>query len=121
MGGKMNKYGPNSPQVEIFIERLKVMTDEEARGIAARSAARDAAWSAARDAAWDAAWIAPWGAAWIAARSAAWIAAWIAPWGAAWIVTAIVAMDLITEEQFQILTEPFAEILVELGIVWEGK
>jgi hypothetical protein len=30
-------------------------------------------------------------------------------------------MDLITEEQFQILTEPFAEILVELGIAWEGK
>jgi hypothetical protein len=97
MGGKMNKYGPNSPQVELFIERLKVMTDEEARGIAARSAAR----RAARDAAWD------------AARDAAWIAAWI--------LTAIVAMDLITEEQFQILTEPFAEILVELGIAWEGK
>jgi trimethylamine:corrinoid methyltransferase-like protein len=34
---------------------------------------------------------------------------------------AIVVMDLITEEQFQILTEPFAEILVELGIAWEGK
>jgi hypothetical protein len=129
MGGKMNKYGPNSPQVELFIERLKVLTDEEARGIATRSAAWDAAWiapwgaarSAARSAAWSAARDAAWDAAWIAARSAAWIAAWIAPWGAAWIVTAIVAMDLITEEQFQILTEPFAEILVELGIAWEGK
>jgi hypothetical protein len=97
MGGKMNKYGPNSPQVELFIERLKVMTDEEARGIAARSAAR----RAARDAAWD------------AARDAAWIAAWI--------LTAIVAMDLITLDQFTILTEPFAEILVELGIVWKSS
>jgi hypothetical protein len=111
----MNKYGPNSPQVELFIERLKVLTDEEARGIAARSAARSAARDAARSAAWDAA---AWSAAWIAGRD---VAAWIAPWEAAWIVTAIVAMDLITEEQFQILTEPFAEILVELGIAWEGK
>jgi hypothetical protein len=114
MGGKMNKYGPNSPQVELFIERLKVMTDEEARGIAARSAARraarDAAWDAARDAAWIAAWILAWDAA-------AWDAAWIA----AWILTAIVAMDLITLDQFTILTEPFAEILVELGIVWKSS
>jgi hypothetical protein len=115
MGGKMNKYGPNSPQVELFIERLKVMTDEEARGIAARSAAR----RAARDAAWDAAR----DAAWIAARDAAdWDAAdWDAAWIAAWILTAIVAMDLITLDQFTILTEPFAEILVELGIVWKSS
>jgi hypothetical protein len=140
MGGKMNKYGPNSPQVELFIERLKVMTDEEARGIAARSAARraarDAAWDAARDAAWIAArdaadWdAADWDAARDAARDAAWIAAWIlawdaaawdAAWIAAWILTAIVAMDLITLDQFTILTEPFAEILVELGIVWKSS
>jgi phage protein D len=133
----MNKYGPNTPKVELFIERLKVMTVEEAKRIAARSAAWDAARSAARDAtrveawdaardatrveAWDAARVAARSAAWDAARSAAWDAAWDAARGAAWIVTAIVAMDLITEEQFQILTEPFAEILVELGIVWEGK
>jgi hypothetical protein len=78
-------YGPNSPQVELFIERLKVMTAEEVRGIAAR----DTAWDAARD--------------------------------AAWIATAIVVMDLISEEQFTTLTELFAEILIELGIAWEGK
>jgi hypothetical protein len=59
--------------------------------------------------------------AWDAPRNAAWIAAWDAPRGAACIVTAIVMMDLISEEQFQILTEPFSEILVELGIAWEGK
>jgi hypothetical protein len=87
MGGEMttNEFGPNTGKVELFIERLKVMTDEEFE----RIAPRDAAWIAARD--------------------------------AAWIVTAIVAMDLITEEQFTILTEPFAEILIELGIAWVGK
>jgi hypothetical protein len=84
MGGKMNKYGPNSPQVELFIERLKVMTDEEVR-VADTRAAAWAAWDAARDA------------------------------------ETIVVMDLITLDQFAILPEPFAEILVELGIAWEGK
>jgi hypothetical protein len=121
----MNKYGPNSPQVELFIERLKVMTAEEVKTLIERLAVQDAAWEAAWDATWNttcaAARNTAWDAAWIAAWDAARDADWIAPWGAAWIVTAIVVMDLITEEQFQILTEPFAEILAELGIAWEGK
>ena len=53
---------------------------------------------------------AAWSAAWDAARSAVWDAA-----------GAIVLMDLINAEQFAILTEPFAEILTELGIVWEAS
>jgi hypothetical protein len=125
MGGKMNKYGPNSPQVELFIDRLKVLTDEEVERIAARDVARDAAreaaWDAAREAAWDASWDAAWDAAREAARDAAWEAAWDVAWATSRTARAIVVMDLISEEQFQIITEPFTEILVELGIVWEGK
>jgi hypothetical protein len=166
-----NEFGPNTPKVRLFIERLKVLSVEEVKGIAAwrasrdprawnparnpaRRAAWDTAWVAARDAAleaawdtargaarvaaWDAARLAAWDAAWDAARDAAWDAAldaaWVAARDAAWDETlnparraawdaaldaaAIVVMDLITEEQFTTLAEPFAEILVELGIVW---
>jgi hypothetical protein len=120
-----NKYGPNTVQVELFMERLKVLTDEEVERIAARDVARDAAreaaWDAAREAAWEAARDAVWDAAWNTAWDAAWDAAWDVAWATSRTARAIVVMDLITEEQFTILTEPLAEILVELGIVWEGK
>jgi hypothetical protein len=124
-----NEYGPNSAQVKLFIDRLKVLTDKEVK----RIAAWDAVWVAARDAAWDVARSAAWDAACIAARGAAWDAiweatrnitrntAWNTAWNTNWAARAIVVMDLISEEQFTILTEPFAEILVELGIVWERK
>jgi hypothetical protein len=122
-------YGPNTPKVELFIERLKSLSDEEVRNVAARlaawAAAWDAAWDAARDAAWDAARNAARNEAWDAALDAAWDPAWDAAldtaWDAARVAAAIVVMDLITEEQFTTLAEPFAEILTELGIVWEGK
>jgi hypothetical protein len=117
MGGKMNKYGPNSPQVELFIERLKVLTDEEVERIAAWNTAWDAAWDTAQNTAWIAARDAAWNTAWDTARDAAWDTARDTTRAA----QAIVVMDLITEDQFTILTEPFAEILAELGIVWEGK
>jgi hypothetical protein len=94
-------YGINTPEVQRLIDRVGKLTEEEIEAVAAR----DAAWDAALDAAWDPAWDAALDTAWDAARVAA----------------AIVVMDLITEEQFQIVTEPFAEILTELGIVWEGK
>jgi len=113
-------YGPNTEQVTAFIERCKVLTGDEIEKIAAWSSASwgDAwyvAWEAARLAAWDSIWYAAWDAAWDAAacdptRLAAAIAA-----------RTIVVMDLITAEQFAILTEPFAEILVELGIVWKAS
>jgi hypothetical protein len=110
-------YGPNTPKVELFIERLKSLSDEEVRNVAARLAA----WAAAWDAAWDAARDAAWDAARNAARNEAWDAALDTAWDAARVAAAIVVMDLITEEQFTTLAEPFAEILTELGIVWEGK
>ena len=90
-------YGRNTEQVIAFIERCKVLTDDEIEKIAT---AHDAAWSAAP----------AWSAAWHTAREAAWSAH-----------AAIVVMDLITAEQFAILTEPFAEILAELGIVWKAS
>jgi hypothetical protein len=105
----MNKqYGPNTPQIELFLERLRVLSVEEVDAAAARVAARVAAWDAAQVAR---------AAVWATARAAVWATAR----AAAWAAEAIVVMDLITEEQFTILTEPFAEILVELGIVWVGK
>ena len=92
------KYGRNDALVTEFIERCKVLTDDELQKIAVRSAAWDAAWYAAGYAAWDASWDA-----------------------AGYAAGAIVVMDLITAEHFAILTEPFAEILVELGIVWQAS
>jgi len=112
------KYGRNDALVTEFIERCKVLTDDELQKIAVRSAAWDAAWDAAYSDARS--------AARESVRSAAWDAAWDAAGSAAWYVAgyaagAIVVMDLITAEQFAILTEPFAEILTELGIVWEAS
>jgi hypothetical protein len=45
--------GPNGEQVAAFIARLRTLTADEAKLLAA---AWDAAWDAAGDAAWDAAW-----------------------------------------------------------------
>jgi hypothetical protein len=121
----MNKYGPNSPQVELFIDRLKVLTAEEVKRIAARSAAWDAgwiaAWDATREAAWNTTRDTAWDTAWDAARNTTRNTAWDATWAATRAAQAIVVMDLISEEQFQILTEPFAEILAELGIFVGGE
>jgi hypothetical protein len=108
-----NEFGPNTPKVRLFIDRAGNPCREEVREIAARDAAWNAVWDAAQDSARvvarDAAWNAAWDAVWVVARDAARVA------------TSIVVMDLITLEQFTILTEPFAEILTELGIAWEGK
>jgi hypothetical protein len=117
----MNIYGPNSPQVELFIERLKVVTAEEVKKLIERLAVRDTAWNTARNTAWNTARNTAWDAAWNTAWDATWNTTRDAAWDATRAAQAIVVMDLITEEQFQILTEPFAEILVELGIAWEGK
>jgi len=124
------KFGSNTPQVNLFLERINVLTLEEiktsmARGTAlnaalniarktarqiARAMARNAAWNTARNAALDTTWNAAWYAAQVDAQDSAWSAGDVA--------TAIVVMDLISEEHFKILTEPFAEILTELGIIW---
>jgi pimeloyl-ACP methyl ester carboxylesterase len=112
----MGKYGPNTESVEAFLAQLPGLD------YAAWAAARAAAWDAEADAAWDAAWAAAraaawaaeraaaWAAAWAAARAAAWAAARAAAWdaarAAAWAAEALVVRDLITREQFDIITGP---------------
>ena len=85
--------GPNGAEVAAFLNLLPTLTSTQwdAARAAARAAARDAACDAACDAAWDAAWDAACVAAWDAARYAA---------------RALVARDLITREQFDVLTAP---------------
>ena len=81
--------GPNGVEVAAFLELLPTLTSPQ--------------WSAAWFAAWDAAG----NAARVAARNAAWDAAWVAARGAARNAAgALVVRDLITTEQFDILTAP---------------
>ena len=101
-------YSQNSEQVTAFIERCKVLTGLESEKLVALDAAWDAAWLDTRITTLEPAGFARRVTAWDAAGDAAGVTA-----------CAIVVMDLITAEQFAILTEPFAEILVELGIVWK--
>ena len=88
--------GPNGKAVAALIECAKSLTEREAEELkaawfAARSAARFAAWSAARFAAQN------------AARNAACDAVCDA-------VCALMARDLITEEQFDVLYGPWASV-----------
>jgi hypothetical protein len=111
--------GPNGEQVAAFIDACRAMTKDDWKRV---DAAWAAAWAAARGAAWDAAWDAARGAARAAARAAAWDAAWDAARGAAWAVAwgaaraaawdaarAIVTRDIITVDQYDILTQPFVD------------
>ena len=77
-------FGPQGEHVAALIERASHLTGDEARKL---NAAWDAAWDAARG----------------AARGAAWEAAWGAAWDAAW---ALVVRDLVSTEQFDVLTAP---------------
>ena len=79
--------GPNGEAVAAFIERFRTLTPEQAKKL-----------YAARDAAWDSA-----GAA---ARAAARAAAGVAAGSAA---APLVVRDLITPEQYAILTRPFVD------------
>ena len=106
-------FGPNGEQVVAFLDRVRTLTPEQARKVAAAwAAAWDAAWDAARDAAW-------WAAAWDAARAAAW---WAAAWDAARAAAraaagdaagdaagAIILRDLITPKQYATLVRPFVD------------
>ena len=74
-------FGPHGQDVIAVIERAKTLTRDEANRLWA-------AWGAARDAAWG------------AARDAAWDAA-----------LAYLVRDLITVEQFDILTQPWHEVI----------
>jgi hypothetical protein len=134
-------FGPQGHKVAGLIERAARLTDDEARRLTAawgtarntaRNTAWDAAWDTARNTAWDAAWdtarAAAWDAAWAAAgaaagaaawaaagaaagaaaRAAAWDAAWDAAGAAAW---ALVAADLIPDDQFRVLTGPWIDVI----------
>ena len=94
----MNKYGPNSAQVEALLEKIKTITPEQAKAL---------------DAPWDAPWKAVWGAAWVAVREAALEAALVAVWDA---VLVTVTKDLISEDDFNTLYGPWKEVMeVENG------
>jgi hypothetical protein len=134
--------GANGQQIVAIIIALKSITYKQAQELgAARGAARVAAWGAAWVAAWDAArgaawdaargaaWVAAWdaarGAAWDAARDATWDAARDAAWdaarGAAWdaardAILALLTQDIITAEQFEILTGPWASVMGSLEV-----
>ena len=85
-------FGPQGEQVAALIERAGRLTRDEAKSLCA---AGDAAWGAAWDAARDAAGVAAGVAAWRASRDAA--------WGAG----ALITRDLITREQYDLLTGPW--------------
>ena len=101
-------YGPQTPLVEALIERARDLTPNEFERL-------NAAWDSARRAAWVAVWNAAWDAARDAAGDAAWDAAWDAARDAAWdaardAARALVVRDLITEDQYRILVQPWASV-----------
>jgi hypothetical protein len=101
--------GPNGEIVAALIDRASRLTLSEAKALAATwYSTWYAAWDAARYAAWYATWDAARYAAWDAARAAARDAAWDAARAAAW---ALIARDLITPEQFDLLYGPWASVI----------
>ena len=113
--------GPQGEQVAALIGRVGKLTVGEAEKLvatreAALDSAREAALASAREAAWDAARVAAMVAAWAAARGAAMAAAWEpareASRGAAWVAAlALVVRDLISKEQYNLLTGPWAQVI----------
>ena len=87
-------FGPSWALVVNVIRRAAVLTEDEARSLAAaRAAAWDAAWDAARAAAWAAAW----DAAWDAARAAS--------------VADLVGQHGLTQEHIDKLMAPWVQVL----------
>ena len=87
--------GPNGGEVVAFLDLLPKLTTTQ----------WSAAWTAARDAAWYAAWYAAWDAARDAARDAAW---------------ALVVRDLISTEQFDVLTAPMRAAGIDFDALGEA-
>ena len=102
--------GPNGEKIAAIIARVRVLTPDEQRALLRAQyggPARDPTRGTARDAAWVAAMNAAW-----AARNAAWNAAWAAARNAAWAaVLATITRDLITQEQFDTLYEPWRRVI----------
>ena len=111
--------GPNGVEVAAFLALLPTLTTtqwnaaREVSGDAARSATRSATRSAARVAALDATW----GAARFDAGEAAWAAARFAARFAAW---ALVARDLISTTQFDVLTAPMRAAGIDFNALREA-
>ena len=113
----MEKYGPNTTEVEALLEKIKTITPEQAKAL-------DAPWDAPWKAVWGAVWTAVWGAgreagreaaleaaleaAWVAVRETAWDAGWVAVRDA---VLVTVTKDLISEEDFHTLYSPWASVM----------
>ena len=110
----MNKYGPNSAQVEALLEKIKTITPEPAKALDAPwDAPWKAVWGAGREAGREAALEAALEAAWVAVRETAWDAGWVAVRDA---VLVTVTKDLISEDDFNILYGPWASVMeVENG------
>ena len=119
--------GPNGAEVAAFLDLLPTLT--RAQGVTARSAAGDAVGSSARVATWFVAEDAAGDAARDAARDAAGKAAWCAARSVAWCAArdvtldaagALVVRDLITTEQFDVLTAPMRAAGIDFDALTEA-
>ena len=111
--------GPNGVEVVAFLDLLPTLTRTQwdAAWVATRDAAGDAARAAAWDAAWDAALAATGDAAWGAALAATWEATGSAAKSA---VGALLVRDLITTEQFDVLTAPMRAAGIDFNALTEA-
>ena len=99
--------GPNGAEVAAFLDLLPTLTDTQ--------------WVAARSSAWSSAWSSASYAAWSAASYAAWSADRIAAWEAAGDAAgALVVRDLITTEQFDVLTAPMRAAGIDFNSLTEA-
>ena len=101
--------GPRGAEVAAFLDLLPTLTSTQ--WVAAWEATWNATWNAARDVAGGAAWVATWVASQAAVEDAAWDAAGdvagdVAGDIAADAAWALLVRDLITTEQFDVLTAP---------------
>ena len=131
--------GPNGVEVTAFLDLLPTLTTtqwtaardavRDAARFAARVAAKDAVWYAAGDAARDAARAAVWYAVWYAAGDAVRDAARVAARDAVWYAVrdaacdaagALLVRDLITTEQFDVLTAPMRAAGIDFDALREA-
>ena len=115
--------GPNGAEVAAFLALLPTLTS--AQWDAARSTALVVARGADFDAAWSAAWSAARGAAKVASRRAVWDAAGdaagiVAGNAAGDAVLALLVRDLITTEQFDVLTAPIQAAGIDFNALTES-
>ena len=115
--------GPNGAEVAAFLDLLPTLT--RAQWEATRVAARGTAWNVARGVARSATRVAARDAAWYVARSSALNAAWDAVEDAAGVADldaagALVVRDLITTEQFDILTALMRAVGIDFDALTEA-